>query len=75
METEKKFDSKEENTIPDGASLLANQSQTAAQKRQKKMNSFDKPKKVLQRLRPISKRKVFLFYYLYIFCLLMTYDL
>jgi hypothetical protein len=62
METEKKFDSKEENTIPDGASLLVNQSQTAAQKRQKKMNSFEKPKKNLQRVRPISKRKVFLFY-------------
>lgn len=54
MESEKKFESKEENTIPDGASLLVNQSLTAAQKRQKKLSA-----PVLQRVRPISKRKKF----------------
>ena len=47
-------ESKEGNTISDGTSLLATQNIIGAQKRQKKAPAPP----VLQRIRPISKRKV-----------------
>ena len=52
METETKGESKDD-PISDGTSLLVNQSGTGVQKRQKKSTA-----PVLQRIRPISKRKV-----------------
>ncbi|CAG2158716.1 unnamed protein product [Oppiella nova] len=53
METETKGESKDD-PISDGTSLLVNQSGTGVQKRQKKSTA-----PVLQRIRPISKRKKF----------------
>ncbi|XP_054159837.1 bromodomain adjacent to zinc finger domain protein 1A-like [Oppia nitens] len=55
MEIEMKSDSKEDsNGVPDGTSLLVNQTISVTQKRQKKSSA-----PIPQRIRPISKRKKF----------------